>query len=169
MPDLAQNWYALFVRSRHEFVTSGQLQKRGVEAFLPTISKISRWSDRDKRIQVPLFPSYVFVHVKPSAETFLRILRTPGSVSFITHQPGFPAPVDPAEMLLLKRMLDTGEDVDVYPHLCEGACVKVKHGPLDGAEGILVQKNKDHLFLVNINILGRSVGMKIDADALELR
>jgi len=167
MNELNGNWYALFVRSRHEFVTTEQLRKLGVEAFLPSIGKTRRWSDREKRIQFPLFPGYVFVKVRPSAEIFLRILKVPGSVSFVTQDPGRPVQVDPQEMQSLRMMLETGENIDVFPHLFEGARVTVNRGPLNGAEGILMQKNENHIFLVNINILGRSVGMRINAEDLE--
>jgi len=161
------NWYALLVRSRHEFVTCEQLKKRGVEVFLPLISKVRRWSDRNKCVMFPLFPGYIFVHVRPSAEIFLNIVKTHGTVSFITEEPGRPAKVDPQEIQSLQLMLKAGSNIDIYPHLCEGARVYIKKGPLKGAEGILAKKDDQHMFLVNIDILGRSIGMRISADDLE--
>jgi len=167
MDDPSRNWYALFVRSRHEFVTSEQLQKRGVKVFLPLISKTRRWSDRNKSVLFPLFPGYLFVHVRPSAETFLNIVRAHGTVSFVTQEPGCPAQVDPHEIQSLQLMLDAGSNLDIYPHLCEGTRVCVKQGPLKGAEGILAEKDDQHMFLVNMDILGRSIGMRISPDDLE--
>lgn len=167
MEETTRNWYALFVRSRHEFVTSEQLQKRGVEVFLPLISKTRRWSDRNKNVMFPLFPGYIFVHVRQSAEIFLNIVRTHGTVSFVTQEPGRPAQVDPQEIQSLQLMLEAGGNIDIYPHLCEGKRVYVKQGPLKGAEGILAKKNDQNMFLVNINILGRSIGMRISADDLD--
>jgi len=162
------NWYALFVRSNHEFVTSDQLQRRGVEVFLPSIMRTRRWSDREKCIRQPLFPGYVFVHVSPGAEVFLRILKAYGAISFVTQEPGHPAAIDPQELQSLRSMLDAGCKLDVYPGLSVGSRVIVKRGPLQGVEGVLLQKDADHLFLVNINILGRSVGTRINADDLEI-
>ena len=54
MSDL--NWYALWTRSRHEAVVRQELERIQVEAFLPTITKWSRWKDRKKKIDWPLFP-----------------------------------------------------------------------------------------------------------------
>ena len=162
-----RTWYALFVRSRHEFVAAGQLQKRGVEVFLPALTKMRRWSDRDKAVTFPLFPGYVFVYIRPNAETLQNVVRTSGTVSFVCHEPGHPAPVDPQEIQALKRMLDTGGHLDTYPHLCVGERVTVTHGPLMGVEGLLMKKDDQHLFLVSINILGRSVGMRINPDDLQ--
>jgi transcription antitermination factor NusG len=167
MDEPSRSWYALFVRSRHEFVTSEQLQKRGVEVFLPVINKTRRWSDRNKSVLFPLFPGYIFVHVRPSAEIFLNIIRAHGTVSFVTQEPGRPAQVDPQEIRSLQLMLEGGSNIDIYPHLCEGKRVYVKQGPLKGAEGILAKKNDQSMFLVNINILGRSIGMRISADDLD--
>jgi len=43
----------------------------------------------------------------------------------------------------------------------------VKRGPLQGAVGTLVERHDQHLFLVNVELLGRSIGVKIYADDLE--
>jgi transcription antitermination factor NusG len=168
MAETAHHWYALFVRSRHEFVTTGQLRKQGVEVFLPSITRMRRWSDRDKAVKFPLFPGYVFVYVQPSAETFMSIVRTHGTVAFVSQEPGYPARIDPQEMQSLRRIVESGENFDIYPHLCEGATVLVKQGPLKGATGVLVKKEDHSMFLVNISILGRSIGTKVNAEDLEV-
>ena len=54
------DWYAIWTRSRHEQVVREQLEQKGIEAFLPTIPKWSRWKDRKKKIDWPLFPGYCF-------------------------------------------------------------------------------------------------------------
>ena len=163
-----RNWYALFVRSRHEFVAAEQLQRQGVEVFLPSLTKMRRWSDRGKSVTFPLFPGYVFVRIRPSAESFQRVIKARGTVSFVSYEPGRPAEVDAQEIQALKLMLSHSEKIDVFPHLWEGGRVAIKHGPLKGAVGILTKKQDKHLFLVNVNILGRSIGMMIDAAELEV-
>ena len=168
MSGMTENWYALSVRSRHEFVTSEQLTKKGFEVLLPTVTRMKRWSDRDKAVTFPLFPGYLFVHARQNAETFLNVVKTHGTVSFVSNEPGHPTPVDPQEIQALRLMLAHGEEIDMYPHLCEGARVAIKHGPLMGATGILARKQGKHMFVVNVEILGRSIGMKIDADAVGL-
>jgi transcriptional antiterminator NusG len=168
MTETFPNWYALFVRSRHEFVAAEHLRKRGMEAFLPAVTKMRRWSDRRKAVTFPLFPGYVFVRIRPGAEDFLSAVSTHGSVCFVCQEPGRPTPVDPQEIETLKRMLCAGGEVDVYPHLCTGARVEVRRGPLAGAVGILVRKQNTQEFLVNMEILGRSIGMQIDAEDLGL-
>jgi transcription antitermination factor NusG len=168
MSGTTENWYAVSVRSRHEFVTSQQLTKKGIEVLLPTVTRMKRWSDRGKAVTFPLFPGYVFVYLRPSAELFLNVVKTYGTVCFVSNEPGRPTPVDPREIQALKQVLANGDEIDIYPHLWEGARVAIKNGPLKGITGILAMKQDKHLFVVNVDILGRSVGMKIDADDLDL-
>jgi transcriptional antiterminator NusG len=161
------NWYAVHVKSRHEFVVSGELQGKGIETFLPSVTKLNQWKDRKKRVDVPLFPGYLFVSLLPGPEEFLRVLKTRGAVTFISLEPGHPTPVASEEIRALKILLDAQEDIDVYPHLKQGARVRVKNGVFRGAEGILASKENHHILLVSIELLGRSVGVKIYADDVE--
>ena len=160
-------WFVLYVKSRHEFVTNGKLEEKGIETFLPSVKKWSHWKYRKKLIDFPLFPGYLFVHIYPNPEIFINILRTRGAVTFIYSDPGRPSPVTPEEINSLKRLIEAGEEIDVYPHLRVGTMVKVSRGPLEGAEGILEKKGEQFIFLVNIKRLGRSVGVKIHASDIE--
>jgi len=161
------NWYALWVRSRQEFVSADELQRKGIETFLPSVSRMRQWKDRRKLVVFPLFPGYLFVHVAPDAESFLNVVKTRGAVSLLGQEPGHPAPVDPQEIQSLRLMIDSGKPLDLYPQLQEGAAVRITQGPLRGAHGVLAEKNDQRIFVVNVNILGRSIGMKIDAEDIE--
>jgi transcription antitermination factor NusG len=54
-------------------VVRDQLEKKAIPAFLPTIPKWSRWKDRKKKIDWPLFPGYCFARFDPMA-TRIRLL-----------------------------------------------------------------------------------------------
>lgn len=168
MTELVPNWYALSVRSRHEFAAAEQLRKRGFDPFLPSVTRMRRWSDRRKAVTFPLFPGYVFVHMVPCAESFLKAVSTHGSVSFVCQEPGRPTAIDPQEMDSIRRVIASGGDFDVYPYLGAGRRVEVRRGPLAGAVGIVKRKEQEQLFVVNIEILGRSLAVPIDADDLGL-
>jgi transcriptional antiterminator NusG len=161
------NWYALWVKSRHEFVVSQELSRKGIDHFLPVVAKVRQWKDRKKIIDYPLFPGYLFVHIVPEADRFLNVVKTRGSVSFISLEHGDPTSISPEEIDSLKIMLESGEEIDVFPALKEGMAVRVKRGPLRGAIGVLAKKENQHMFVVNIDILGRSVGLKIYAEDVE--
>jgi len=161
------DWFALYVKSRHEFVTNSELNKKGIETFLPSVKKWRQWKDRKKLIDFPIFPGYLFVHVYPNPETFVDVLKTRGAVTLISSESGYPTPVLPEEIQSLKLLIESGNELDIYPYLKEGTWIRVKRGPLKGAEGILSKKEEQYMFLVNIKLLGRSVGMMIHADDIE--
>lgn len=161
------NWYALRVRSRHEFVTSIELTRKGVETFLPCIKKLSQWKDRKKLLTVPLFPGYLFVCIPSKPEAFLDVVKTRGAVSLISLEPGYPTPVPAEDICSVRKMTGSDQVINVYPFIQDGARVRIKRGPLLGAEGILMKKGNQHLFYVNIQILGRSICTKIYADDIE--
>jgi len=162
-----QSWFALHVKSRHEFVSTAALIQAGVETFLPSIRKLSQWKDRKKEIDFPLFPGYLFVHISPSPEDMLRVIKTRGAVTFVSLLPGTPSQIPSEEIESLRTMLNSGQEINLYPFLEKGTRVRVKRGPLQSAVGTIMTKEDHFVFLVNIDILGRSVGVKIYADDLE--
>ena len=66
-------WFAIWTRSRHEKLVRDQLEKKKLEVFLPTIGRWSRWKDRKKKIDWPLFPGYCFTRAQ--ADDRLAILK----------------------------------------------------------------------------------------------
>jgi transcription antitermination factor NusG len=168
MNDTTKNWYALYVKSRHEFVAFGGLIRKGTEAFLPSIKRFKQWKDRRKLVEFPLFPGYLFVYIQPNPEEFLNVLKSGGVVSFVSLTPGYPTPVPFSEVTSLKLMVESGKELNIYSSLEEGSSVMVKRGPLKSAKGILTEKDDQSMFLVNIKLLGRSIGVKIHADDLEV-
>jgi transcription antitermination factor NusG len=161
------NWYALYVKSRHEFLTHGDLVRKGIETFLPASRRLRQWKDRKKWIDFAIFPGYLFVHVSPQPEALLTVLKTRGAINLLSTQPGYPTPVPPEEIASLKLLIESGAEYDVFPSLKEGGRVRVRRGPLSGAEGTLTKKNDQYLFLITIELLGRSIGVNIAADELE--
>lgn len=162
-----QSWYAIYVKSRQEFVIRDELTQEKIQAFLPTIQRKRQWKDRKKLVDFPIFPGYLFVQLQPCLEAFHKVCKTRGVVRLLTTERAHPAPVPDQEIDSLRILLAKGDDFDIFPHLKEGALVRVKHGPLKGAEGTLVLKGEKRRFIVNIGILGRSVGVGIHAEDVE--
>lgn len=160
-------WYALYVKSRHEFVARDGLSGKGIETFLPSARRLRQWKDRRKPVEFPLFPGYLFVHIDPGPESCLRVLKTRGAVCFVSLGMETPAPVSPEEISSLRILVGSGSEVDIYPGLAAGARVRVRKGALSGAEGVFLKKQGGNTLVVNINILGRSVGVRIYDDDIE--
>ncbi len=160
-------WFALLVKSRHEFITRDELLRKGIEPFLPSVLKLQQWRDRKKRVEFPVFPGYLFVHIAPHPEAFLQVVKTRGTVSLVSLVPGYPTPVANHEIDGLKKVVASGQPFDVYPGYRVGTRVRIRRGPLQGAEGVIAKK-EELLFFVNVEILGRSVAVRIDAGDVEL-
>jgi transcription termination/antitermination protein NusG len=162
-----KNWYALYVKSRHEFVASNELMKKDITTFLPAVKRLREWKDRKKWVDFPLFPGYIFIYIQPCPENIISVLKTRGAVNLLSSEPGYPTPVPTDEIHSLQVMIGSGKDIDIYPHLKEGTRVTVKRGPLRGAEGTLERKENQYMFLVNIELLGRSIGVRMNAEDIE--
>ena len=155
-------WFALWTRSRHEKIVRDQLQKKSdVDVFLPTIGKWSRWKDRKKKIDWPLFPGYCFARFDP-ADT-LPILKCTGVVNIISFD-GQPAPIPDAELESIRLLVGTDLQFDPCPVVQEGQLVEVAHGPLKGVVGRLVRKDASHARLVlSVDLIGQAVSVEVDA------
>jgi transcription antitermination factor NusG len=110
------SWYALHTRSRHEKRVHEEIQGRGISSFLPLVTRLHRWSDRHKEVQLPLFPGYVFVHTTPSAKERLSVLRTPGVAGFVGSQ-GRGTPIPDKQIEDIRVILDKNVPFEVYPFL----------------------------------------------------
>ncbi|HAK89671.1 MAG TPA: antitermination protein NusG [Nitrospiraceae bacterium] len=160
-------WYAIHVRSRHEFKVLDRLTKAGIDAFLPAVERLSRWKDRKKLISFPLFPGYLFVHIRKMYEDMLTVLKTHGVVRFISLIPGEPEAVPDDQIISLKIVLENKETVDPYPYLKEGQKVRIRKGPLAGAHGLLVKRESQHMLVLSVDILQQGISVKVDASDVE--
>ena len=129
-------WYAIWTRSRHEQVVRDQLERKGYDAFLPTIPRWSRWKDRKKKVDWPLFPGYCFARFDPRER--LPILTCTGVVSIVSFD-GEIAPIPDVEIDGIRRLVESDLQFDPCPLIREGMMVEVTHGPLKGVVGRLMR------------------------------
>ncbi len=161
-----KSWYAIYVKSRHEFIAYSELLKKGIDAYLPTIHRIRQWRDRRKSVESPLFPGYLFIHISPKPGEVLNVIKTRGVVSLLCSEKGLPESLPNEEIDSLKLLLKSGEEFDIYPHLREGRRVNVIRGALAGAHGTVIKRDVNYMLMVSIELLGRSLGVKIYAEDL---
>lgn len=153
-------WYALWTRSRHEQVVREQLERKGYVAFLPTIPKWSRWKDRKKRIDWPLFPGYCFARF--DAAERLPILKCTGVVNIVSFD-GEVAPIPDVEIESIRRLVESDLQYDPCPLIKEGSLVEVTHGPLKGVSGRLVRKGAHARLILAVDLIGQAVSVEVDA------
>jgi transcription antitermination factor NusG len=157
-------WFAVHTRYQHENLVAANLLSKGLEVFLPTYDAVHRWSDRKKRVTLPLFPGYLFF--ANEIDRRLQILSTPG-VNAIIRIGNVPAEIPNDEIVAIRRMVESTLCVEPHPFINDGDRVRIKAGPLAGLEGI-VSRKKDALRLVlSIQILGQSASVEIDGYVVE--
>lgn len=119
--DNVRFWYAIYVKSRHEFVIREDLAHEEIDTFLPTIQRKRQWKDRKKLVDFPIFPGYLFVQLEPRLETFTKVVKTRGVVRLLAAERGFPTTVPDHEIDSLRILLANGDDFDIFPGLQAGA------------------------------------------------
>ena len=153
-------WFAIWTRSRHEQVVREQLERKGLETFLPTIMKWSRWKDRKKQIEWPLFPGYCFARFH--AVDRLPVLKCQGVVSIVSFD-GEPAPIPESEIQGIRTLVESELAYDPCPFINEGDMVEVVHGPLKGVVGRLVRKGSHARLVLSVELIGQGVSVEVDA------
>lgn len=165
LPD-KESWYAVHTRSKYEKKVALQLDEKEVNCFLPTIAETRRWSDRRKVIDQPLFPGYVFVRIPGNDAPRISVLRTRGVVGFVGIQ-GQGIPIPDSEIESIHRLLSSDVPFEPYPFLQVGQRVRVRGGYLDGIEGVLAAKNSDCSVVISVNLIQRSLAVRVSGFDLE--
>jgi transcription antitermination factor NusG len=153
------HWYAVYTLSNHEKCVQGQLEQRSVESFLPLYETLRRWKDRKVRLQLPLFPGYLFVRI-PLCDR-LRVLQIPSVVRLVGFN-GTPVALPEEEMRALRNGLAQGICAEPWPYLTSGRRVRIVRGPLYGMQGTLLRKKNQTRVVITLDLIRRSVVVEVD-------
>ncbi|HZU22608.1 MAG TPA: UpxY family transcription antiterminator [Terriglobales bacterium] len=159
-------WYAIHVRARHEKKVADELRGRGIEVLLPLQAQKTRWSDRWKVIEKPLFPCYVFLNAPLVREVRLSVLRLYGALSIVGTHSG-PLPIPQREIEAVRRVLAQELTVSSHPYCSVGQRIRVRGGALDGLEGILTEADGEKRMVLSIQTVQRSVSVSINGYEIE--
>jgi transcription antitermination factor NusG len=163
---LEERWYAAQTCANHEKCVLEQLSQRTVEAYLPLYASVRRWKDRRVRLELPLFPGYVFVRLALCDR--LRVLQTPSVVRLVGFG-GVPAALPHEEIDALRTGLASGVSAEPHPFLTVGRRVRVKSGPLAGLEGVLVRRKNGARLVVSLELIQRAIQVEVEEGDLEVR
>ena len=158
------NWYVVYTRANHEKRVAEQLEHRSIEHLLPLYESVRRWKDRRIQLQMPLFPGYVFVRF--SLHNRLQVLQVPGVVRLVGFD-GQPKALPEGEIETLRDRLSGGANVEPHPYLTMGRRARIKRGPLEGCEGILIRRKGKYRVVLSIEMIMRSVVADVDLVDIE--
>ncbi|MBQ5689220.1 MAG: UpxY family transcription antiterminator [Bacteroidales bacterium] len=167
MTDVKDNkkWFAIYVKSRSEKKVLKLLEDIGVESFLPLITRVKQWSDRKKKVEEPLFRSYLFVNIP--LNDYYTVLNVNGVVKFITFEKK-PVPVPENQIIAIKEYLNDTELHSInYEDFKEGELVRVKTGQMKDLVGRFVKINGKHRVIIDIEAVGQSLAVNVARSNVE--
>ena len=157
-------WYAAYTCAKHEKRVAEQFSQRSLESFLPQYESVRRWKDRRVKLQLPLFPGYVFVRL--ALRERLRVLETPSVVRLVGFN-GHPAALPDKEMEALRACVAARLVAEPYAYLTVGRRVRIKSGPLAELEGVLVRRKNMLRVVLSLDLIARSAAVEVDAANIE--
>lgn len=160
-----KNWFAIYVRARHEQKVLDALSLKEVECYLPKRKELRQWSDRKKMVEEPLIRGYIFVRI--DIRSYYDVLVVPGVISFVSFG-NQPAVIPDYQIEDIKIFLQSGgKHVEVTNEFVrKGELVKVNHGPFQNAIGEVVQLRGKKRLLIRIKALGCAVHAELGASQI---
>jgi transcription antitermination factor NusG len=160
-------WYALHTKPQHEKSVAAHLQRQGLTTFLPLVSEVHRWSDRQKVVQMPLFSCYTFVYLNLLPESWARVMSVTGVLRFVGGRQGG-IPIPEPQIHAVQTLLTSKLPYTICPFLEVGQRVRIRGGALHGIEGILTGRNGDRVLIISVEPIQRSLSVRIGEYGVEL-
>ncbi|MFP4527733.1 MAG: UpxY family transcription antiterminator [Candidatus Kapaibacterium sp.] len=161
---IERQWYPLYTRSRFEKKAYENLRRAGMEAFLPLRTTVRRWSDRKKKVEMPLIPSYIFA--KLTRAELYQALDITGISRYICFN-GRPATVRESEISAMMTALRENAEIEVREGTIErGAEVKFTSGIFSGYEGRVIDSSGKSKLVIELESIGKTMLVTVDRDQL---
>ncbi len=147
-----KKWFVLYTKPKHELKVVAELTKIDIYSYCPTIKVLKQYSDRRKKIEKPLMPSYVMVFIEEWKRD--NVFAIPGIIKYMFWQ-GKPAVIKEDEIETMKQHLEGSYTNISISNLVKGQLYKIPEGPLAGNTGKIseIKKNKIKLELRDLGII----------------
>ena len=157
-------WFAAYTTPRHEKAVVRQLDVHRVESFLPLYSSVRRWKNGCRvKVDRPLFPNYVFVHVR--RRDSVKVLQLPGVLSIVSTGRE-PSALPHSEIEALRVGLPLRQ-FEPHPYLIAGEKVRITAGSLAGMIGVLLRRKNEFRVVLTLDLIRQSVSVEIGIDEIE--
>jgi transcription antitermination factor NusG len=161
-----RHWYAIYTKSRNEKRVAERLSKQGIENYLPLMKTVRQWSDRKKTVELPLFSSYIFVHI--NEKEYFTAIKVQGIVKFVSFE-GKKVSIPDYQIEAIKKYIETGEEIIANENEYKvGKLVKVIRGGMKGLRGRLVEVLGKQRVKVEIESIQKSLFLQIPLGSLEI-
>jgi len=162
----SRQWMVIYTRSKYEKKVYQSFTDRGITSFCPLVKATKKWADRNKVIEVPLFPSYLFVHLTSSELSAIR--QTPGVVNYVSHC-GKPATITNNEIERVKQIVGNYTNVEAVSlkQLNIGDKVTINDGPLTDCNGEIIKVQGKSVLLI-VNSLDCALLVKVKPEQIDM-
>ena len=145
------HWYALYTKPRKEQKVAQQLEQLGFTVYLPMKTETRQWSDRKKKVVVPLFSSYVFIQIEESKRADVFIIDGILNYVFWLNKPAL---IRDDEMELMRNTIDQPHHEVFVDTLQQGEMVELQQGVFKGQKALIeqVSNTKMHMYLPSIGV-----------------
>jgi transcription antitermination factor NusG len=162
-----KNWYVIHTKPKNEKKVYEQIVSKDIEVFLPLIQTVRYWSDRKKKLMIPLFPGYVFVNTDED-ERIKAISNTYGALRYVMYQKR-PAVVSDREVMNIKLSLQAPEKVKIEEkQIMEGDLVEITGGIFKGLTGYIKEIRGHYKLTVNIVELNSTFSVQLSSSEVKL-
>jgi transcription antitermination factor NusG len=161
----APNWFAVYTTCRHEKRIAQHFTQRQIEHYLPLYRSERKWRDGSRvTLDLPLFPGYIFVHIRKSER--VSVLSVPGALAVVGGTRGEPAPLPDLSIEALRAGL-AERRVEPHPFLRIGQQARVRSGAFAGMQGVVVRKKSKFRVVLTFDLIMQSIAVEMDEHDLE--
>ena len=161
-----RSWYVIYVRSRHEKSVNSALLDKGIDTSLPMRTVVREWSDRKKKVQLPMFRGYVFVKINLNIDK-LNVLQTPGIVKFIHFKNQIPT-IPKEQIFWLDALVSSESEINYETQYLLGVEAEVVAGPFKGLKGKVIKQKSVLRVILWIDIIMQGISIEMDSADLAI-
>jgi len=158
----AGGWLVLRTRARQEKAVARYFISSNIPYFLPQVPRVTVTRGRKHRSRVPLFPGYIFICGQPedaygaiSNKRICQIITPTDQLKLVQ------------ELSQIRLALESEAPLELYPYAVVGRRCRIRIGPLAGVEGVLIHRQNQDRFVLQVNMIGQGASLEVDADLLE--
>ena len=161
------NWYVMRTKPRQEKAVRNELQSFGIEFYLPTITDYHYYGHgRKKKIESPVLPSMVFVHVEAD-DRFTVISNLKHEVHYLVDRTtNSSMVVSDRQMQDFMRVCNTPEVKLDCVDFAVGDKVTINGGAFDGLQGVVSSIKGQKRFIIVLNGIA-NIAVDLPAGQLE--
>jgi len=153
------HWFAAYTVAHHEKRVARQLADRAIPHYLPLYQSVRQWKDRKMRLDLPLFPGYVFVQI--ALRDRLKVIQLPSLVQLVGFG-GQPAALPESDVAVIRVCLERIARIEPHPVISAGQRVRIVRGAFAGMEGIMTRIKGTSRLVLSVSLIMRAVAIEVD-------